>query len=115
MTISDLESKSAKDVSIDKLEQSEIDSLASLFSNWELDEDGSLVTTFEMDNFEQAVSLVNAIAAIAEEENHHPDILIHDLKFVTLSLFSHSTQGLSAKDFVLAAHIEKLVQDEGEE
>jgi len=74
---------------------------------WHLAE-GKLVRAFEFKNFEKAISFVNAVAKIAEKENHHPDILIHSWNKVRLTLFTHKIQGLHENDFILAAKIDKL-------
>ena len=63
--------------------------------------------TFEFDDFAQAIDFVNAVAEIAEEEEHHPDI---DLRYnkVRLMLSTHSKGGLTERDFDLAERIDTL-------
>ena len=63
--------------------------------------------TFEFDDFAQAIDFVNAVAEIAEEEEHHPDI---DLRYnkVRLVLSTHSKGGLTAHDFDVAERIDTL-------
>ena len=63
--------------------------------------------TFEFDDFTQAIDFVNAVAEIAEEEEHHPDI---DLRYnkVRLVLSTHSKGGLTARDFDVAERIDTL-------
>jgi 4a-hydroxytetrahydrobiopterin dehydratase len=63
--------------------------------------------TFEFDDFTAAIDFINAVAEIAEEEEHHPDI---DLRYnkVTLVLSTHSKGGLTARDFDLAERIDTL-------
>ena len=51
--------------------------------------------------------LTGAVAYLAEQANHHPDILIQWNK-VTLTLSTHSAGGLTANDFDLAAKINAL-------
>lgn len=76
---------------------------------WEVtDEDvAKIVRTFKFKDFKQAMIFVNAIAALAEEENHHPNIAIAYSK-VTLTLWTHAIDGLSDNDFILAAKIDRL-------
>ena len=63
--------------------------------------------TFEFDDFLQAVDFVNAVAEIADEEEHHPDI---DIRFnkVRLALSTHSEGGLTDLDFQVAEKIDTL-------
>lgn len=58
-------------------------------------------------DFKEAMSFVNNVAGIAEEEGHHPDILIHYNK-VTLTLWTHFIGGLHENDFIIAAKINSL-------
>lgn len=62
---------------------------------------------FTFKNFTEAMTFVNAVAALAEEENHHPDFLINYSR-VTLTLWTHAVGGLSENDFILAAKINAL-------
>jgi 4a-hydroxytetrahydrobiopterin dehydratase len=60
---------------------------------------------YAFDTFKNAVSFVNRVAAIAEELDHHPDILIEYNK-VTLTLTSHDSGGLTGRDFRLADRVD---------
>lgn len=57
-------------------------------------------------NFAEAIHFVNKVGELAEAMGHHPDILIHGYKFVTLTLLTHSAGGLTRMDFDLAKKIE---------
>jgi len=75
---------------------------------WEADEDvTSIHRGFEFKDFKTAMQFVNAVARIAEEQNHHPDIHVF-YKLVYLELTTHSAMGLTEKDFLLASKIGKL-------
>jgi 4a-hydroxytetrahydrobiopterin dehydratase len=50
---------------------------------------------------------VNAIGALAEAEDHHPELLLAWGR-VELRLWTHTVGGLSRNDFILAAHIDRL-------
>ena len=63
--------------------------------------------TFEFDDFTQAIDFVNAVAEIAEEDEHHPDIDVRYNK-VRLVLSTHSKGGLTERDFDLAEKIDTL-------
>ena len=60
-------------------------------------------------DFATAVELVNKVAALAEEEQHHPDIRIHGYRNLVLDLSTHSIGGLSLNDFIMAAKINRVL------
>lgn len=77
--------------------------------NWEVaSNELSLRRSFKFKNFKEALEFVNKVGEIAEQEGHHPDILLHQWKYVTLTLMTHAIGGLSINDFVLAAKIDAL-------
>ena len=63
--------------------------------------------TFELKDFTTALGFVTSVGALAEQEDHHPDI---DIRYnrVTLTLSTHSAGGLTRKDFELARAIDAL-------
>jgi 4a-hydroxytetrahydrobiopterin dehydratase len=67
----------------------------------------ALVREFAFADFAGAMAFVNRVAQLAEELNHHPDITIRWNK-VTLTLSTHSSGGLTQKDFTLAEAIDSL-------
>jgi 4a-hydroxytetrahydrobiopterin dehydratase len=69
--------------------------------------DDSIRRTVTRDDFRAAMLYVGAVAYLAEEANHHPDILIQWNR-VTLTLSTHSAGGLTANDFRLARTIDAL-------
>ena len=80
--------------------QSEIESFLDLNANWSGNE-SSLTSQFTAPSFLAAIELVNAVAVIAEELDHHPDIDIRWNK-VTFALSTHSAGGITSLDFELA-------------
>ena len=72
-----------------------------------LAEDGQLTRTVTRKDFRDALLFVNAVGFLAEQANHHPDILISWNK-VTLTLSTHSEGGLTGKDFALARQVSGL-------
>ena len=79
--------------------------------DWRLEEKGTrLVRRFEFQDFKKAIEFVNRVAEIAEEEGHHPDIAIHWNK-VDLVLWTHKIGGLHENDFILAAKIDRLLEE----
>jgi 4a-hydroxytetrahydrobiopterin dehydratase len=74
---------------------------------WSGDGDG-LHRTVELPGFRDAVAAIVAIAEVAEELDHHPDI---DLRWRTLhlSLVTHSAGGVTENDLRLARRIDNLL------
>jgi 4a-hydroxytetrahydrobiopterin dehydratase len=62
---------------------------------------------FHCGNFREAMEFVNQVAALAGEQDHHPDIFISYDK-VRLTLSTHKIGGLSLNDFIVAAKIDQL-------
>ena len=77
-------------------------------TGWELIEGKLLRKNVTCHNFLDAVSLIQRIATIAEEENHHPDFHLTRYKRLTIELSTHAIGGLSENDFILAAKIDQL-------
>ncbi len=73
---------------------------------WKLNKN-KIEREFVFKDFEEAMKFVNNIADLAEDEGHHPDIHIHWNK-VMLELWTHSMNGLSENDFIVAAKINNL-------
>jgi len=70
-------------------------------------EGSSIISTITRGDFREAMLLTGAVAYLAEQANHHPDILIQWNR-VTLTLSTHSAGGLTAADFNLAEKINAL-------
>ena len=78
-----------------------------LKSAWQITDNKKIDQTFEFKDFKEAINFINLVAKIAENEGHHPDIGIYYNK-VKISLWTHSIDGLSENDFIMAAKIENL-------
>lgn len=69
--------------------------------------EGTAITkSYRFKDFTEAMVFVNAVAAVAERANHHPDIALHDFKDVTLRLWTHHDDGVTSHDLALARAIE---------
>ena len=62
---------------------------------------------FKFKNFKEAMSFVNKVADLAEEQGHHPDIHI-SYNRVGIELWTHAVSGLSENDFIMAAKIDGI-------
>ena len=72
-------------------------------------EDQEIFRDLTFADFKEAIAFVNRVAEVAEEANHHPDILVHGWNKVRLSLTNHSAGGLTEADFQLARRLEALL------
>lgn len=76
---------------------------------WQALDDGSLlILEVAFKNFAEASAFVQKVSAIAEEENHHPDIAF-GWGYCSLALQTHAIGGLHENDFVLAAKINTVL------
>jgi 4a-hydroxytetrahydrobiopterin dehydratase len=76
-------------------------------SQWEREGD-EIVRNWKFEDFAGAMTFVNRVAEVAEEANHHPDILLHGWNQVRLSLTNHSAGGLTEADLRMAERIDAL-------
>lgn len=76
---------------------------------WTLAEDGKAIhREYKMKDFMAAVEMVNRIARLAQEQDHHPDIHLTGYRNLRIELSTHDAGGLSEKDFIQAARINAL-------
>jgi 4a-hydroxytetrahydrobiopterin dehydratase len=82
--------------------------LAELQPGWRIADDGkSLRRAWRFANFHQTIGFVNAVAWIANAEDHHPDLEV-GYDYCRMVLGTHSIGGLSQNDFICAAKIDAL-------
>lgn len=89
---------------MEKLAQDDIDRRMEEFTEWSVGSD-CLQRTFSFDDFIAAMSFVSRVADLAEQLQHHPDIMIRYNK-VTLTLRTHDAGGLTDKDFAFAREMD---------
>lgn len=78
-----------------------------LGDSWKVEDGKMIVKTFSFPDFKQTMAFVNKVADLAEEEGHHPDMVVSYGK-ATIELSTHAVKGLSENDFILAAKIDAL-------
>ena len=78
-----------------------------LDSAWEIEDQKLLKRTLKLKDFYQTMAFVNAVAWIANSENHHPDIEL-GYNYCTIRYFTHALDGLTHNDFICSAKIDKL-------
>ncbi len=87
-----------------RLTEAEIAEELARTPGWERDGD-AVRKAFAFPSFEAAIQFVNNVARLAEEANHHPDILVR-CDQVVLTLRTHDAGGLTGRDFRLARAID---------
>jgi 4a-hydroxytetrahydrobiopterin dehydratase len=78
---------------------------------WQLSGDGpevAIVKTYTFANYYETISFVNAVAFIANAQDHHPDLSVHYNRCI-VRFNTHDVQGLSETDFECAAQVDALV------
>lgn len=75
---------------------------------WEL-KGKPIAKTFDFTSFPLAIEFVNDIAAVAEEQNHHPDIHIN-YKKVKVLCWTHKFNAITQADIVLAAAVDRVFE-----
>lgn len=82
--------------------------LEQLQQDWHVVGGKSIEHEFQFPDFVAAMAFVNGVAELAEDQQHHPDIQILYNK-VKIGLWTHSVEGLSENDFIMAAKVEDLL------
>jgi 4a-hydroxytetrahydrobiopterin dehydratase len=70
--------------------------------DWTVEQGYHLTRTFRFHDFAEALAFVNRVGAIAEQENHHPDLHLAWGK-VNVEIWTHKIKGLTESDFIFAA------------
>lgn len=86
----------------------EIKKYLPLVPDWTLEE-GKLVRRFKFKNFKEAISFINKVADLAEEEQHHPNISVYGWNKAKLAFYTHKINGLHQNDFIMTAKVDKLI------
>jgi len=76
---------------------------------WQVDNDHKHIKrSFSFNDFYETMAFVNAIAWIANRENHHPDLEV-GYNYCHVTFMTHALNGLSHNDFICAAKIDALM------
>jgi 4a-hydroxytetrahydrobiopterin dehydratase len=89
------------------LKGSQLIPLAEQVPRWQVVNEHHLTRNFEFPDFRQALDFVNRAGAVAEEQGHHPNILLTWGR-AEITIWTHKIDGLTESDFILAAKIDKL-------
>ena len=91
---------------MDKLDDRQREQALERLEEWRA-EGEAITRTFHFRDFARAIDFVNAVAEMAEDASHHPDI---DIRYnnVKITLTTHSVGGITRNDIELAAGIDDL-------
>jgi len=89
------------------LKGQELETLHKQIPKWQVINEHHLTREFKFPDFRSALDFVNKAGELAEQQGHHPDIV---LKWgsVGFTLWTHKIDGLTESDFIMAAKIEQL-------
>ncbi len=77
-------------------------------AQWKIVNEHHIARACKFPDFKSALAFVNRIGEVAEEQGHHPDILLGWGK-VEITTWTHAVDGLTESDFILAAKIDQLL------
>lgn len=88
--------------------KNEIDVLLKKLNQWSYDEKEKCIQKdFIFKSYLKNIAFVNAVAWLAHSRNHHPDLIVK-FNLCCVKITTHDEDGLTDKDFELAAAIDKL-------
>jgi len=77
------------------------------WAHWNVVHEHHIVRSYKFPDFKSALGFANRVGELAEEQWHHPDILLAWGK-VEVTIWTHKIDGLTESDFILAAKIDQL-------
>lgn len=89
------------------LKGQQLQKLMKAVPQWSVIEEHHLQREFKFPDFKHALAFVNRVGDLAEEQGHHPDILLGWGK-ARVTLWTHKIDGLTESDFIMAAKIDRL-------
>jgi len=92
---------------VQPLKDNKLNDYIEQIDNWQVIDEHHIIKKFKFPNFKSALNFVNKVGDLAEQENHHPDLLLGWGK-VEITLFTHAINGLSENDFILAKKIDLI-------
>jgi 4a-hydroxytetrahydrobiopterin dehydratase len=94
---------------VPKLSVAEAEAQLAAVPEWRLTHDGSRIRRdWNLKTFRDGIRLLNNVGALAEREQHHPDLHLVGYRKVWIELTTHAIGGLSENDFILAAKIDAI-------
>ena len=104
-----LEQCEACEGGIQPMNAAEIQQLITKIPLWHVDSDGHTIERhFTFKSFLPTMAFVNAVAWLAHQQKHHPDMTV-GYNYCTIKYSTHSINGLSENDFICAAKVDALI------
>src|SRR5438445_4711230 len=88
------------------LKGKELESLHKEVPQWKVVNEHHITRAYSFPDFKQALDFVNRVGSVAEQQGHHPDILLSWGK-AEVTLWTHAINGLTESDFIMAAKIDQ--------
>ncbi|MGA9980529.1 MAG: 4a-hydroxytetrahydrobiopterin dehydratase [Candidatus Sulfotelmatobacter sp.] len=85
----------------------DLEALHRSIPKWTVTNEHHLTREYKFPDFATALEFVNKVGAVAEEQGHHPDILLAWGK-AEITLWTHKVDGLTESDFIMAAKIDRV-------
>jgi 4a-hydroxytetrahydrobiopterin dehydratase len=93
-----------------KLDPNQIQTLLAEVAGYELDESRTKISKqYQFADFYETIAFVNALAYIANQEDHHPDLVVSYGK-CSVAFSTHDAGGLTENDFICAARVNALIR-----
>jgi 4a-hydroxytetrahydrobiopterin dehydratase len=89
------------------LQGQELRNLHQQLPEWQVIQEHHLTREFKFPDFRRALEFVNRVGELAEQQGHHPDILLAWGR-AEITLWTHKIDGLTESDFIMAAKIDQL-------
>ena len=94
-----------------KLSPAQLEALVPQVPGYQLDDKRAQISKdYAFPDFYETIAFVNAVAYIANQEDHHPDLAVSYSK-CNVSFSTHDAGGLTENDFICAAKVNALVRD----
>ena len=93
------------------IERNQIDIYLPHIAQWQNINYAAIERDFKFKDYYQTMAFVNAVAYIAHHDDHHPDLQV-GYNHCKVNYTTHAVNGLSINDFICAAKIDMLVDDE---
>ena len=108
--MSDWKTQSCQSVpEVSVMSSAEVNAALARLPGWETSPDGKrMVRRWKVKHFVAGIEFFRRVAELAEAEDHHPDLHLVGYRQVRIESWTHSVDGISVKDLILAAKIDDL-------
>jgi 4a-hydroxytetrahydrobiopterin dehydratase len=97
----------------DRLEGPSLEKYLADVVNWsqeKITDQAFIKKSLAFPNFNKAITAANQIAKLADEQDHHPTLIV-EWGQLTIHFWTHSIKGLSENDFIMAARVDELLEN----